>query len=95
VVATLWILGWLTVFLGIVGGFYNAAEFNCPEFMEDTCSGDEETGAKVIIFIATVLTSWLVAVLILWGAYVLRLLSDVEIRLRSGGAADRASGPPA
>jgi hypothetical protein len=84
VIATLWILGWLTAFLGIVGGFYNAAEVNCPEFMGDTCSGSDETGAKVVIFIVTVLASWLMAVFILWGAYVLRLLSDMEIRLRSG-----------
>lgn len=93
VAITLWVLGWLIAFLGIVAASAVAADSNPFEVFEGMDSS-EGAGARIAVFMGTALAFWLVAVFILWGAYALRLLSDLEVRLRSGGA-DRAGGASA
>jgi hypothetical protein len=78
VVTTLLILGWLIFFLGVVGGAASANQ--CKEILDEDCS----TGDQLGLFFGTVLASWFIAVFFLWSGYVLRLLSDMEARLRSG-----------
>lgn len=77
VVTTLLIVGWLILFLGVVGGFASADQ--CKEILDEDCSSGDQLG----LFFGTVIGAWLMAAFFLWCAYVLRLLSDVEARLRS------------
>jgi len=76
VVTTLLILGWLILFLGIVGGAASAGQ--CKDILDEECS----TGDQLGLFFGTVFASWFIAVFFLWSGYVLRLLSDVEAHLR-------------
>jgi hypothetical protein len=90
VVTTALILGWLIFFLGILGGFGTASQ--CTEVLDQyECNTEDRLG----LFFATLIGAWLAAAFFLWCGYVLRLLSDVEARLRTSGASDQPSGPTA
>jgi hypothetical protein len=84
VATTLWIIGWLIVLVGLVAAFAVAGSYECGDVF-DECGKDEELGIRIGLWIGTVLISWLYAILFLWFSYVLRLLSDVEARLRIRG----------
>lgn len=84
VATTLWIIGWLIVLLGFVAAFAVAGSYECGDVFGE-CGGGEEMGIRIGLWIGTVLVAWLMAVEFLWAAYLLRLLSDVEARLRTGG----------
>ena len=71
---TLLLLGWLIAVAGVILGLGLTS-------LQDL--GDEEVGdaERVGMFLGAVIVCWLVAVGVLWSAYVLRLLSDIERRL--------------
>jgi hypothetical protein len=80
VATTLWILGWLIAVVAFIGAAYNVSTDPCKQY--DIC-GDGESWFTMGSFFGTLIVGWLVAVSVLWAAYILRLLSDVEGRLRS------------
>jgi hypothetical protein len=74
----MWLLGWLIVAAGVILG----VGLTSLQWL-----GDEELGGaeRVGMFAGAVIISWLVAVGVLWSAYVLRLLADIERKLRDRG----------
>lgn len=78
VAGTLWVIGWIIAIGAIILGAVLASDYD-PAF------GEENAGAiRFGIFVGTSLAGWIYAVAILWMAYLLRLLADIE-RNTAGG----------
>lgn len=86
----LWFLGWGTVVLSPIVGLVIGASLasDCRDSWVSECSQGDKTGIFIGTFIGCVIVGWLVALGVLWLAYVLRLLSDVEGHLRRVRAID-------
>jgi hypothetical protein len=72
---TLWVLGWLIAIVGFILAVGMAG------FIEEASDEDISGGEQLALFVSTLIVFWLIAVGVLWSAYVLRLLSDIEGRL--------------
>lgn len=81
VATTLWVIGWIIAVGGVILGAYLASEYE-PEFDQEN-----EGAIRFGIFVGTALAAWLYAVLVLWMAYALRLLSDIERNTAGGRSA--------
>lgn len=90
VAGTLWIIGWIVAVVGVIIAIAAAGGADCAEvlgkdsgfFAEGECSGGEEAGVRIGLFLGITLLAWLYAVIILWLSYTLRLVSDIEVNLR-------------
>jgi hypothetical protein len=83
VATTLSIIGWVVAVGGVIVGIILASEYE-PGY------GEENAGAiRFGLFIGTAIAAWIYACLILWAAYALRLLSDIEVEVRSGRGSGR------
>jgi hypothetical protein len=67
---SLWVLGWL---LAIAGLFVAIGAATREEFLIELSAAQ-----RLGIFVGTLIVFWLLAVIVLWFAYVLRLLSNIE-----------------
>lgn len=83
VATTLWIIGWLIAIIGAIAAMGLAVSLDCSETLDTfDCSEGEELGLRLGIFIGGLIAAWLIAISVLWSAYVLRLLCDMEVSLR-------------
>jgi len=83
---TLSVLGWLIAIAGFFVAIRAATqkgEFLGTEIIELS------TAERLGIFFGTLILFWLFAVIVLWSAYVLRLLSDIERRLAGSSPSSR------
>ena len=87
VAGSLLVIGWGILLLGLVSGF--AAANQCRDVLGEKCNA----GTRIGVFLGIVLVSWFVATGLLWAAYALRLLSDIEIHARSDQGTNRTDRP--
>ncbi|MEX2237221.1 MAG: hypothetical protein WEB00_06780 [Dehalococcoidia bacterium] len=86
---TLLIMGWLIAALGVIGGILAAANCDQPGsgFFDE--GGNCDTDVEVGLFLFVTITTWFMAAFFLWAGYTLRVILDIEARLRRGqGEAD-------
>jgi hypothetical protein len=73
---------WIVGILGTLGALASLGVDYCTQgfFGEESCSGADT--AKVVTFFSVLIGAWFTACLLFWMSYTLRLLSDVEARIR-------------
>ncbi len=72
----LWVVGWFIAILTPIVALY--AEVSCEDVFSETCSSGDQIALLFVVLIA----GWIYAALILSIAYIVMLLSDIEVNTR-------------